>query len=139
LLDLPGSSRSKPLSQPLIGQTCGARKVAVAASTTAESVFLPGESVLTAQNPRLGGVCASAGVLLLPKTLDRALLAQDSWESGEYRFNLAPTRAVSEGPLGAVNWLSWTRAVHAVTDLPLPNSPEAAILAHNSPGSGECR
>ena len=31
--------------------------------------------------------------------------------------------------LGAVNWLSWTPAVHRVTDLPLLKTPEAPILA----------
>jgi hypothetical protein len=36
------------------------------------------------------------------------------------------------GRLGAVNWLSWTPVVHAVIDLSLPKSPEAAILAPQS-------
>jgi hypothetical protein len=36
------------------------------------------------------------------------------------------------GRLGAVNWLSWTPVVHAVIDLSLPKTPEAAILAPQS-------
>lgn len=134
-----GSSRSKPLSQPLNGQTYGARKVAVAASAAAE--IRPPPPVSRSHGSKPGPWrCLRVGW--------RLVITQDARQSApcpeqlgirEYRFNLAPTRAVSDGPLGAVNWLSWTRAVHAVTDLPLPKSPEAAILAQDPPRSGECR
>jgi hypothetical protein len=78
-----------------------------------------------------------AEILSLIAPLERRLRQHEQTTTAEARPGAGKEARFSAS--AAVNPLVRPLAVHAMRDLPLPKTSERAILAHNSPESGECR